>query len=49
MGVDLLEGWMPTVDEVSEVIDGGGLVLDEDQDQMQCQSSQSLLVTRCID
>ena len=44
MGVDLLERWMTTVDEIAQIIDGGRLVFYQDQDQMQRECGQSLLV-----
>ena len=44
MGIDLLERWMTTVDEIAQVIDGRRLVFDEDQDQVQRECGQGLLV-----
>ena len=47
--VDLLERGMAPIDEVSEVVNGGRLILDKDQNQVQSKSGQGLLVTCCID
>ena len=44
VGVDLLERWMTTVDEIAQIIDGRRLVFYEDQDQMQRECGQRLLV-----
>ena len=49
MGVDLLERWVTTVDEIAQVVDGGRLVLYQDQYQMECQCGKRLLVTSSID
>ena len=49
MGVDLLERWMTTVDEIAQIIDGRRLVFYEDQDQMQRECGQCLLVACCVD
>ena len=40
---------MTTVDEIAQVVDGGWLVLYQDQYQMECQCSKSLLVTSSVD
>ena len=49
MRVDLLERWMTTVDEIAQVVDGGRLVLYQDQYQMERQCGKSLLVTSGVD
>ena len=40
---------MTSVDEIAQVVDGGRLVLYQDQYQMECQSCKGLLVTSGID
>ena len=40
---------MTTVDEIAQVVDGGRLVLYQDQYQMECQCSKRLLVTSSVD
>ena len=49
MRVDLLERWMTTVDEIAQVVDGGRLVLYQDQYQMERQCGKCLLVTSGVD
>ena len=44
MGIDLLERWMTTVDEIAQVIDGRRLVFYQDQDQVQRECGKGLLV-----
>ena len=49
MRVDLLERWMTPVDEIAQVVDGRGLVLYQDQYQMERQRCKGLLVTSGVD
>ena len=49
VSVDFLERWVPTIDQVPQIVDRGWLVLDQDQKQVQRQCCQGLAVAVLVD
>lgn len=48
VGVDFLQRMVPSVDKVTQVVDRGRLILNQDQDQVQRQGRQRLPVSRLV-
>lgn len=49
MPVDLLQRWMAAVDQVSQVVDRGRLILDQDKQEVQRECRERLPITCLVD
>ena len=49
VAIDLLQRGVASVDQVSQILNRWGLVLDQNEDQMQRQGRQSLTITSLVD